>query len=456
MTKDLIAVVDAFLSQHLQGKNPLLIGFSGGPDSLALLHVLLQIKSKYPVPLHLAHVDHGWREESRAEALYLQKRAQEWGLPFHLKRIDPQSCEGNLELACRIERLKFFAKLYREYECQALLLAHHADDQVETVLKRILEGVSLPFLSGIAEEKQMFGMTLWRPFLSVHKADIEDYLSNHALIPLQDRTNTDPRFLRGRMRTEILPALTQLFGKEITHSLLRISKEAQELRDELELKLQPYLDKWVVSHVGSFLDLSALYPASVVEFRYLLRKLAETQNTTLVHSVIDTLIPLIIQKKPNRRVLLKGITLEVDRGRLFLLTKSLSKCTTFQNLELGAQSYGAWNLYIEDARQHFACSSWKEAWQGMGSVILPQKKYTLGPARLNCRCWNGAMLGKWWTDHKVPAFLRNSIPVIYDGDTVAHEFLTGKQQETKGGSCFRITLEIGKTLPKPADKLVAD
>ena len=411
MKIDIVDHLSRFLSEHHVDSRPLLLGLSGGPDSLTLLHALLAVKVKHKLNIHLAHVDHRWRKESTEEAELLASKAQEWGLPFHLKILDPKNLKGSLEEACRMERLRFFLQIYAQENCQALLLAHHAQDQSETVLKRILEGGSLPFLSGIAQVRNLMGMNVWRPFLKISKSVIEEYIHTHQLHPFYDASNFDPHYLRGRIRTEILPTLSSQFGKNIEPSLTRICQEAGELKDYLEHHLEPWINRIEVSPFGSLLDLSEAKLKFPLEIKFLMRKLAESKNFSLPHSIVDTLWDLIVKNRADSRVACKEIQIEVDRGRIFLLVTAFPLLASHQTTSTYAKT-----------------TSWKEAWKGEGAVLLPEGNYTLGTPDLKARTLAGPELGKWWTDHKVPAFLRYLVPVVYDGATIVHEFLSGKNQ----------------------------
>src|SRR5262245_21228397 len=125
-----------FLKRHLDASRPVLLAFSGGPDSLALLHLLLDYRQQHPLTLHLAHVDHGWRSGSAAEAAKLKLQAEALGLPFHSCRLSDEDRQGNLEAAGREARLRFFRQLSSQFDCQAVILGHQADDVAETCLKR--------------------------------------------------------------------------------------------------------------------------------------------------------------------------------------------------------------------------------------------------------------------------------------------------------------------------------
>jgi len=214
-------IVKDFLSIRLKKGAKLLLALSGGSDSLALLHLLIECRASLDFDLHIAHIDHGWREESLEEAKILEKLARSLRLPFHL-HILKEIPDKDRENQCRIQRLQFFSTLHKQYHFQALLLAHHADDQAETVLKRICEGASWRGLGGLLEEKEIDGLPIWRPLLSVRKKRLETYLSQKHLTPFQDKTNLDPAYLRGRMRSKIFPDLEVAFGKQIGNNLVKL------------------------------------------------------------------------------------------------------------------------------------------------------------------------------------------------------------------------------------------
>ena len=134
-----------FLRAHYSQGRELLLALSGGPDSQALFHLLVEFR----YPFRVAHVDHAWRPESAKEAKALEELCRQHKIPFHLKTLNPDEMQGNLEDACRQERLSYFQELSTQWNCQAVVLGHHADDQAETVLKRLFEGASLEKLAGI-------------------------------------------------------------------------------------------------------------------------------------------------------------------------------------------------------------------------------------------------------------------------------------------------------------------
>lgn len=442
---NLIELTSNFLKNYCLSDHPLLLGLSGGPDSLCLFYCLLGCS----IPFHVAHIDHGWREESRDESMQLRQLAAYYQIPFHEKRLDPSALKGNLEAACRLERYRFFKETCEATNCQAVLVGHHADDQLETVLKRLFEGASWTNLSGLRPENEINGVRVLRPFLSISKNDIQNWLKNHQIAAFEDRTNADPRFLRGKMRTSMIPLLSQEFGKEIKSAIHSIGNEAGELRDYFDLKVENFLSSVVKSQMGVYLDLSNHYPESLVELKYLIRKVCTSESISLSRSQLETIVHWLHGKKANHQMTIAGKTAYVDRRRFFILNEIPSLPDFLIPLSLGTFQFGPWKVevtQVSSSAGHIA-TSWKDSWLGRLEVIIPLTQVTqfsLGPAKMNAPYFlRSSKISKWWTDHKVPAFIRPIIPVVWLDDTIYHEFLTGmyqKKEEFDKNGWMKITL----------------
>ncbi|MGA8165549.1 MAG: tRNA lysidine(34) synthetase TilS [Waddliaceae bacterium] len=429
MRDQLQRVVEKFLLQHHDGRRPLLLALSGGPDSLTLLHLLHACCETLNIAYAIAHLDHGWREESGQEAAQLEQLSRQLRVPFHCKKASFSEVRGNLEASGRQARLRFFRRLCLRYDYQAVLLAHHKDDQAETVLKNVLEGANLSSCSGIKDLVVIDDLAIWRPLLEVPKSDLLKWLENHRLMPFFDPTNEDPRFLRGRLRTQIIPEMTRLFGKGITSSLCHIGKDAQELHRYLEEKLGPLLQTADVSATGSFLDLSSTCPKSPLEVKFILRRICRQHHCSLSREILEQGADHLLLRSANRAFSMGKFTLHIDRGRIFLSPFSFSVIPA-KRVELErTMRYGLWLVATERSRGGGRLfSDWKKVWKGRTEVILPlgTKPYHIGSPCLQHPFPRTSPLRKWWNLHKVPAFLRSVTPVIWYGDHMAHEFLTGQ------------------------------
>lgn len=302
--------VKEFLRQFWDGKSPLLLGYSGGPDSKALLYALLSAGCH---SLHIAHVDHGWRKESGEEASFLEREISQLGLPFYQKRLTPSKC-GNLEALAREERFSFFRSLFDQTPFQALLLGHQKDDLAETVLKRLLEGAHPVFLEGMKSTGEVASMPIWRPLLEVRKREVLTFLKKKGLTFFTDPTNSDSSFLRARLRQTSLPFLTQSFGKEVVPNLALLSERAREWQEYLEEKTQSSIVK---EHEWGFaLD---CYPLHRIERRYLLQKKTKEKGVILPRTVLEPVLDWLEEKKGGRKIFFQSLWVMVARGWVFVL-----------------------------------------------------------------------------------------------------------------------------------------
>jgi len=192
----------------------LLVGVSGGPDSLVLLHVLKELVG--PDRLVAAHLNHGLRTSAAAEARLVAETAARWGITCILDEMDVRTLANEkgmtLEEAGRYARYQFLARQAAVAEISVVAVAHNADDQAETVLMHIMRGAGLAGLRGMLAVAPMPGsaqVTLIRPLLQVERTEIEGYCKEHRLQPVEDQSNQDTTFFRNWLRHRLLPLMVE-------------------------------------------------------------------------------------------------------------------------------------------------------------------------------------------------------------------------------------------------------
>ena len=214
------------------------VGVSGGPDSVALLHLFLRMRARLHVQLHMAHLDHGLRPESRDDALFVQRLGVAWGVASTIERRDVSAlcarARWSLEEGARRVRYQFFLEVARRQSADYLALAHTADDQAETVLMRLMRGTGLMGLSAIpikrwlddSSQPSSVGVWVVRPLLPVWRRDLLAYLKEEQLEYREDATNTDYRFVRNRIRHELLPLLERQYNPNIKGALTQLAQQS--------------------------------------------------------------------------------------------------------------------------------------------------------------------------------------------------------------------------------------
>jgi tRNA(Ile)-lysidine synthase len=200
------------------------VGFSGGADSVALLHILKELKQSLQIDLFAAHVNHGLRgQEATEDAEFSEKLCNAWGIPFFLKEADiralAQELQQTEEQAGRSVRYDFFNEVMERVRGDRIATAHHKNDQAETILHHVIRGSGLQGLTGIRPKRDE---VLIRPLLDVSRQEIEDYLQKRGIPYRVDATNADSAYTRNRIRNQLLPALMQDYNPNIVESLCRM------------------------------------------------------------------------------------------------------------------------------------------------------------------------------------------------------------------------------------------
>ena len=203
---------------------------------MAILHALVADGFQ---SLVVCHLDHGLRgKASRADASLVHKAAKKLGLPIETARAQTSRYAKDhgksLELAARELRYSFFRECARRRQCPRLILAHHADDQVETCLFQFLRGSGAAGLAGMRSSSNSNGLEIFRPLLHVTREDLDRYVRANAIAFHEDATNADPAHTRNRIRHDILPAIEKSFGPSFRPAILRASEILRHEDDWIE------------------------------------------------------------------------------------------------------------------------------------------------------------------------------------------------------------------------------
>ena len=231
----------------------LILCVSGGSDSIALLHLCHQLSRLFRWQLHILHFHHGLREESDEEARFVRDLSQRLNLEFHLRTTrDFQSETSGLQEKARNWRRTEALKLREEIRADSILTAHHAEDQLETWLLKWLRGAHLSGLQGMSRSDPPF----IRPLLDFRKNMLSDFLKENGFEWREDASNQDSKYMRNRVRNELLPLLRTLSREGIESRIRDLDSQSRLLQKELESQYQIWLEK-----IGPVSEL----PISVIE-----------------------------------------------------------------------------------------------------------------------------------------------------------------------------------------------
>jgi len=289
-----------------------LIGVSGGPDSVTLLNVLLSLKKRYNLSFFIAHLDHMLRgEESDEDANFVKNLAQELGLPCEVKSCNLTEITREehltLEEAARKYRYKFYLETAKKFKVNKIALGHNADDQVETVLMRFLRGTGLEGLMGIPPVRGK----IIRPLIECSREEIEEYCKENKIDYRVDSSNKEIVYFRNKIRLELLPLLSKGYNKNIKDIMLRLRS--------------------IVSEVSAYLN---------QETELLFKEVARRENpeTVIINLKKFTSLPLALK----RRIIRKSI--EVVKGNLY----SISFRHNNEILKLTEYQLGEKEIYLPD------------------------------------------------------------------------------------------------------------
>ena len=230
--------LESSLKRSFPTKGRYLVGVSGGRDSVALLHLLLDAGYGN---LRVCHLDHQLRgRESAADARFVEKLAAALDLECEIGVTDvrklSKEARRSVETAARAARYQFFAEVARQHRCSTVFLGHHADDLVETFLINLFRGTGRTGLTGMRENAQHLvsgvQLTVVRPLLTIWRREIDQFVKKRRLKFREDSTNRETEALRNRIRLRALPYLERILGRNIKASLWRT---ATILRDEEEV-----------------------------------------------------------------------------------------------------------------------------------------------------------------------------------------------------------------------------
>lgn len=282
----------------IKNEEYLVIGASAGPDSIALLNLVRTTTKK---KLVCAHIDHNIRKISNEEANYLQQYCQTNNIIFESMTIKSYK-EKNFENEARNIRYKFYEQILNIYHSQTLLLAHHGDDLIETVLMKIIRGSNLEGYAGIKEISKLENYQIIRPLLKYTKNDLINYNKEHNLKYYLDETNEDLTYTRNRYRHQLLPILKQ--EDELVHKkFLNYSQTLQEYFNYIEkitlekiktIRKNNKINLLLFNNEDEFIQKNIIF--------YYLSDIYHNKANIIKTSHINSIINLIKSKKPSGKI----------------------------------------------------------------------------------------------------------------------------------------------------------
>lgn len=307
----------------------IVVALSGGPDSVALLTLLLKWRKKFSLRLAAAHVDHGLQADSKRFAAFCGRLCRELDIPLYSKRVEIGSLarreRRSLEEAGRLARYAFFRDVAKKTGCRKIATAHTEDDQVETILMRILRGSGLRGLAGVSPKRKEGSFEVIRPLIFCRKAELLAFLKENKVSYCTDKTNAARLYARNRVRHDLLPAL-ETFNPGARQALLSLQAVAGESQDFLDRAAERAIKRCRAGRPGrpslKVAALRRLHPAVMREI--FLRAIAESKGDLkkITQEHVESLVCLAAaQAGPLEAHLPDGLTVRRKASELVFDTR---------------------------------------------------------------------------------------------------------------------------------------
>ena len=425
---------------HLLDKGDrLIVGVSAGVDSMVLLHLLNTYRQEFDLSLIVAHINHGLRpKESEKEAELVQKESERLGLTFEYGQFNVKEFQkvGGISLqdAARKIRFHFFNVLLQKYNANKIALGHNADDQVETVLLRLMRGSGLKGLKGMLPIRE--GRVI-RPLLEVWRREVESFVEEMKIPYLLDSSNLKKNYLRNRLRLTLIPLIEKEYQPNFKKIVLKTSTILRKENDYLERGAEEAYQKIVREEKDAlsfkFSEYQFLHPA--IQWRIIQKMLGriysgetvieerEGMEVDQIYKKFHQLLPSFFIELPH------GVSLE-KRYDLVLIGKGWVKPVPPFEVELISPGRN----YVEEIKREVVIEEtsrddkFKDLY-GLPDIALldyqslqfPLKMRNFRPGdRFRPLGVKGTQkLKEFFIDHKIPKFERPRIPLLISGEMIA-------------------------------------
>jgi len=316
-----------YLNNLLKDNDTVVVATSGGPDSMLLLHLLCDIKNDVNINVIAIHINHHLREESSKEALFVEDFCEKNSVIYEYREINFYN--GNIEADARTKRYEYFSEIVNKYQAKYLFTAHHGDDLLENILMRLTRGSSIKGYSGFPKETDMGSYKLIRPFITLTKEEILNYMDKNNFKYVIDNSNFSRDYTRNRYRLDMLPFLK----KENKNVHLKFLKFSEEL-----IKVNEFLDKYVKKIIEDIKDEKGLKITELLKLdSFLLDKVIEHEislvyinNLYLINDKHVSIIKEIINNKNSNLIVnLPNNVLAIKEYNYLKFVHNKERCKDF-------------------------------------------------------------------------------------------------------------------------------
>ena len=413
-------------NELIQYGDTIVIGVSGGADSMMLLHFLKTYKDFYHIKLKVAHIHHGIRKEADEDRDYVKEVCRTWNVPCFVHHCNIKELAKikkiSEEEAGRIERYNFFISLTNPHD--KIATAHNTNDQAETLIMRFLRGSDIKGLRGIMPKRS----NIIRPILCLTRKEIEAYCVAKNIIYHDDHTNFETVYTRNKVRLTCIPYIEKHMNPNVVQTLFEHSELYKEEEDFLESYIEDVF-KEVVKHEKDklIINIKCLKKEKVYIQKKLIYKCLESyighsKDITMQH--IKSVIELMMMQNGKKICLPYQTIVYKAYNELIIYKEEKEKFSNYKyTLEMGINKIEAFNIQIQ-----MKCVSRKTFEQSKENMYTKYIDYDKIRDSLRLRTRqvedyivlkNGSKkLKKFYIDEKIPQYKRDLLPIITDGHEV--------------------------------------
>ena len=387
----------------IEKNDTILMGVSGGADSVYLFFGLLSLKEKYNLNLKCAHINHGIRESAKRDELYVKSLCDKYDVEFNLlsTNMNEYALKEKLskEEAGRKLRYDFFNKIATSKA--KIALAHNFDDNMETILFRIIRGTGISGLRGIPYKRD----NIIRPLLDTKRQTIEEELKKLGIPWMLDETNLTNDYSRNMLRNELIPFVEKNFNTSFKESLNRLRLNSTEIYDFISKETKAYKNENYLE-VEKVIDLDQGLLNEVIR-TFILRNKSNLNSIDRNH--IEAFINLM-KSENGKSINLPGINLYKHDDKIFAQGKTIDRNESSLNLGENFTDFGKFELSKDKLNGEHVIVIDYESINGNLKVTKRESGDRFNPIGLK----GSKKLKDFFNDIKISPFLRNEIPIIRD------------------------------------------
>lgn len=397
----------------LKDQDIIVVGCSGGPDSMALMYVLMDIRKKINIKIICAHVNHNVRVESKNEEKFLQEYCNEHDIIFEAMTIENYG-DDNFHNEARKIRYQFFDEIINKYNANYLMTAHHGDDLMETILMRIVRGSTLKGYAGFEKIIKKSNYTLVRPLIFVTKEELEQFDNQNNIPFVIDKSNFNGKYTRNRYRKTALPFLKEE-DPNVHNKFLKFSDVLIEYNDYIDNLIEKKIGKIYVDQsidINKFLEEKPLIQKKILF--YIFEHLYQDDLYQINMTNVNEILNLIESKHSNASIDLPGNYKAIKEYNKLKFVEGVKFIDNYK-IEI--------EKYVELPNGHFISLVSDEEKNDNNVCRISSSDITL-PLYVRTRCLGDKMtlkkingrkkLKDIFIDSKVPVSLRDSWPVVVD------------------------------------------